>query len=131
MRATDALMGAVAAALKNDAALMAAAPQVHLLSPPPGARPPYLIVGPDVASDWSTKTEDGREHRFRVTLWLEPRAAANGAAERVETAVSGVQGTIGEHRLVTLRAIRSFADQSEKGGSTAHVTEFRARTLRV
>lgn len=131
MRATEALTAAVIAALKADAPLMAAVPSVHMLAPPPGARPPYLIVGPDAASEWATKTEDGREHRFRVTLWLEPRAAADGAAERAEAAVLAIAPALPGHRVVTLRTIRSFGDASEKGGATAHVIEFRARTQRV
>lgn len=131
MRASDALMGSVAAALRGDAALRAAVPNVHALLPPPGAKPPYLIVGPDIASEWATKTGDGREHRLRVTLWTEARAAAETAVERVEAVVGALPAALSGHRLVSMRLLRSLADASEKGAATAHILEFRARTERV
>ena len=37
--------------------------------PAPGAVPPYLVVGPDVVTEWSSKSFDGHEHRLGVTVW--------------------------------------------------------------
>ena len=37
-------------------------------APPVDALAPYLVVGPDLVADWSTKTETGHEHRFAVSV---------------------------------------------------------------
>lgn len=125
------LLSAVAAALRADPALKTADLPIHLLSPPPGARAPYAVVGPDFASDWSHKTGDGREHRFRVTLWSEARAVPGALLERVEAAVTALPSALDGHRLVSLRLIRSIGTQPADGGPAEHMIEFRARTLRA
>jgi hypothetical protein len=84
---SDALIALQTAAVSA----LANAPGLELLTgvydgPPPRAVFPYLSVGAALVSDWSTKTEAGREIRFAVTIWDEGEEALRlqqlmGAAE--------------------------------------------------
>lgn len=127
--ASIALQKALVTALKGDALLMARVGGVFE-TVPPGARPPYLVIGPDIATDWSTKTGEGREHRLRVTVWEAPMAVARcgEAMARVEAVLGSIMPTLDGHRIVTLRFLRSFIASVPGPGPVEGLIEFRART---
>jgi hypothetical protein len=132
--ASTALVAAAASALRADAALKPLVSGVWAMAPAPGAKPPYAVVGPDIATDWSCKDRQGREHRLRVTLWASPYPAAAPAAavDRIETVVSGLSGALGGGwRILSIGFLRSFTAAPEDGGPSEHVIEFRARTERI
>lgn len=128
--ASLALTRALIAALKADAVLGA---RGVYDAPPPGARPPYLTVGPDLVSDWSTKSGPGREHRLQVIAWDVPLASASCAASlaRVEAVVGTFSATLDGHVLVSMLFVRSFVAAEAPGGPTKGLIEFRARTQAV
>lgn len=131
MTASLALQRALVAALATDEWLAGRMGGVFD-QPPPGAALPYLTVGPDIVSDWSSKTHEGREHRLRVTVWEAPRAILRCAEAmgRVEAVVAALTRDLDGHRLVTLRFLRSAMDHGAgtPGDPVRGVIEFRART---
>jgi hypothetical protein len=131
MTASLALQQAIVAALAGDAELAARMRGVFD-QPPPGAEPPYLTVGPDITTDWSTKTGAGREHRLRVTVWEAPHAIRRCAEAmgRVEAVMAALGPALGGHRLVSLRFLRSAIDHGTgaPADAVAGVVEYRART---
>ncbi len=134
MTASLALQRALVAALSADPWLSARMGGVFD-QPPPGAALPYLTVGPDIVTDWSSKTHEGREHRLRVTIWEAPRAIARCAEAmgRVEAVVAALGRELDGHRLVTLRFLRAAMDHGPgaPGDPVRGVVEFRARTQAV
>ncbi|MFZ4687725.1 MAG: DUF3168 domain-containing protein [Polymorphobacter sp.] len=98
--------------------------------PPVDAVPPYLVVGPDLVSDWSTKTETGHEHRVTVSVWdAGPGAArAKSVMGLVETALAGLAGSRDGHLLVSSRLLRTLV-LTDAEGWTQGIVEFRLRSL--
>jgi len=100
--------------------------------PPVDAAGPYLTVGPDLVSDWSTKTETGHEHRVQVRVWDEGPGVARlkplmGA---VEAALAGLSGARDGHVLVSSRLVRALV-LGEVGGWNEGLVEFRLRSRAV
>ena len=97
--------------------------------PPPDAVPPYLVIGSDLVTDWSTKTELGHEHRLAINVWdAGPGAAATkrlmgGVIDRL-VVLSGVQDG---HRIVSSLLLRSLV-LTDADGWTQGIVEFRVRT---
>ena len=97
--------------------------------PPVDAAPPYLVVGPDLVTDWSTKTEVGHEHRFAVSVWHAGPGAARAKAlmGSVEAALRGLAGSRDGHVLVSARLVRTLV-LTDAEGWTQGIVEFRVRT---
>ncbi|WP_439532097.1 DUF3168 domain-containing protein [Polymorphobacter sp.] len=101
--------------------------------PPAGAVAPYLTIGPDLVTDWSTKTETGHEHRVQVRVWDERDGPAPGTARlkplmaAVEAALAGMAGEAEGHRLVSSRLVRALVTRDSEGWSEGLV-EFRLRS---
>jgi hypothetical protein len=98
--------------------------------PPTGAVPPYLVIGPELITDWSTKTEFGHEHRVQLRLWDDGRSAARikplmGA---VEAALAGLSGSADGHRLVSSRLVRMLVLTGDDDW-TQGLIEFRLRSV--
>ncbi|WP_426165824.1 DUF3168 domain-containing protein [Sandarakinorhabdus sp. DWP1-3-1] len=125
-------MSASLAVQRMVAAALAAVPGITGVhdGPPVDAVSPYLVIGADVVTDWSTKTETGHEHRIGVTAWVEGPAAASAKAiiGAVETALAGLAGTRDGHRLVSVRLLRSLVLTDPEGWSQG-IIEFRLRTV--
>lgn len=99
---------------------------------PVDAPAPYLTIGPDTVTDWSTKTTQGREHRVLVGVWddapgLTRCKALLGAAEQ---AVLGLSGAGGGWRIASVLFVRSFV-QCDPEGWGHGVADFRVRTEAV
>lgn len=100
--------------------------------PPPDAVSPYLVVGADVVSDWSTKTERGHEHRITINAWDKGpgTAAAKALLGAVEVAGTGLSGVADGHAIISARLVRSFVTTDPEGWSQG-IIEFRVRSLAV
>jgi len=98
-------------------------------APPVDAVAPYLTIGPDLVSDWSTKTETGHEHRVQVRVWDEGPGVARlkPIMAGVEAALAGLEGARDGHVLVSSRLVRALA-RAEAGGWSEGLVEFRLRS---
>jgi hypothetical protein len=125
-------MSASLAAQRLVAAALADIPGVTGVydGPPPDAASPYLVIGGDIVTDWSTKTEAGHEHRIAVNVW----DAGPGAAPvktlmgAVETRLASLAGERDGNRLVSSRLVRSLVLTDAEGWSQG-IVEFRLRTV--
>jgi len=77
--------------------------------PPADAEPPYLVIGPELLSDWCTKSGAGHEHRVQVRVWDRGRSGARvrPLMAAVEAALADLGGTLDGHRLVSSRFVRA------------------------
>lgn len=85
--------------------------------PPPEAAAPYAVIGPDLVTDWSSKTETGHAVRLLVTLWDDRAGAARlrglvGSAAARLRALSGEQGG---HRIVVVQLLRNSVAAAQDG----------------
>jgi hypothetical protein len=97
--------------------------------PPADAVPPYVVIGSDLVTDWSTKTETGHEHRLAINIWDAGPGAApakrlmGGVADRL----AALSGAHGGHRIVSSRLLRSLV-LTDAEGWTQGIVEFRVRS---
>ncbi len=100
--------------------------------PPVDAAAPYLVIGPELLTDWSTKTETGHEHRVQVRVWDESRSGTRvrPLMAAIEMALAGLTGTMDGHRLVSSRLVRAAVLTGEDGW-TQGLVEFRLRSLEI
>jgi hypothetical protein len=97
-------------------------------TPPRGAAFPYIVIGDDTESDWSTATESGSEHAVVVHVWsrADGHKEAKLVADAVRDALDGAALTVTGQALIDIR----FSDTNftrESDGETTHaVLRFRA-----
>ncbi len=101
-------------------------------APPPDQPPPYLVIGPDTVTDWSTKTGTGHEHRVSVSAWdAGPGAArAKALAGVVEGRLTALAGAADGHRIVLATFLRSLVLTNPEGWSQG-VVDVRFRTVQT
>ncbi len=100
--------------------------------PPVDAAPPYLVIGADLVTDWSTKTETGHEHRIAINVWDAGPGTARAKAimGAVETRLAALAGSHDGHLLVSTRLLRSLVLTDADGWSQG-IVEFRLRSRAV
>ena len=98
--------------------------------PPPDAAPPYIVIGSDVVTDWSTKTETGHEHRLVINVWdAGPGSAgAKSVMGEVETRLTALAGAARGHRVVSAVLLRSLVLTDAEWWSQG-IIEFRVRSI--
>ena len=95
---------------------------------PRGSAFPYIVVGDDSESDWSTATDSGSQHALTIHVWSRApgRREARLAAQAVLDALDGAELTIDGHTLIDLRWLSSDSAR-ESDGETVHAQiKFRA-----
>jgi hypothetical protein len=99
-------------------------------APAPDQPPPYAVIGPDTATDWSTKTGAGHEHRIAVTVWDAGPGAARAKAlmGEVEARLAALSGRSGGTAVFDARLLRAFV-LTDPEGWTQGIVEFRIRTV--
>jgi hypothetical protein len=131
MSAEVAVRGAVVAALRGDAELMAGLN--GLFDGAPGrASAPYGVVGDCVALEWGAKDVDGRELVVTVSLYDAGEAPARLAAllGRVD-AVLRVLEPAGGWRVVGARLARSRVARTGARDGWQALADYRMRVVRV
>jgi len=95
--------------------------------PPARAAFPYLVVDAGTESDWSTKTEIGREVAVALTLWDDQPARLQELADRIVVAMDADLEPTGwklaSCRFLRRRVVRDVA------GPWAAAIDYRARLL--
>lgn len=116
------LQKTIHAALAGNAALTGLLGGAHVWDDVPrGAAYPYITFGQSTERDWSTGTEDGREHLVTLHVW----SRAKGEREThdimgvVRSVLHDMVLTVTGHRLVNLR--HEFSDaMRDPDGETYH-----------
>ncbi|WP_353218378.1 DUF3168 domain-containing protein [Sandarakinorhabdus sp.] len=77
--------------------------------PPSDAAAPYAVIGPDLVTDWSTKTEIGHAVRLVVTIWDDQPGAARlrGLVSAAQARLRALSGVHGGHRIVLVQMLRA------------------------
>ena len=129
--ATEAMQAALIAAIAGHAPLAEMVSGVFD-GPPVQADFPYVAIGAGVTTDWSHKTNRGREHRIAVTIWDdgERPARLHRLMAEAEEAVEGIDTVLDGHRIVSLIFLRSRVIR-DADGPWAGIIEYRARTLQI
>ncbi len=88
---------------------------------PRGSAFPYIVIGDDRESDWSTATEPGSAHALTIHIWSRAagRRETRLAAEAVVDALNGAELTITGQTLIDLRWLESESTR-ESDGETVH-----------
>ena len=97
---------------------------------PPRAAFPYILISDSPVSDWSTKTERGREIRLALTLWDDGEEAESlrTLMIAVEAAIDAFPRDLPGWRVASLVFLRSLISR-EPGSPSAALIEYRVRLL--
>jgi hypothetical protein len=127
--AVRSLQAAVVTAIQAHPALAATLTGVYD-GPPPRAAFPYISVADGLVSDWSTKTETGREVRLVITVWDDGESASrlHDLMGYAEDSVAALPGDIGAWRVASLVFLRSLVAR-DVAGPWAGLVEYRLRVL--
>lgn len=97
---------------------------------PPRAAFPYIMISDSPVTDWSTKTERGREIRLALTIWDDGEVAENlrTLMIAVEAAMDSFPRDLPGWRVASLIFLRSLISRAPDGPSVALI-EYRVRVL--
>ena len=97
---------------------------------PPRAAFPYIVIGRSPVTDWSTKTERGREIRLALTIWDDGEEAASlrELMISVEAAIDDLPRNLAGWRVASLVFLRSLISR-EPGAPSAGLIEYRVRII--
>lgn len=100
--------------------------------PPPRAAFPYVAIADCLSSDWSTKTETGREIRLALTVWDDGDRPArlHELMGHVEDAVAALPDIIDRWRIASCVFLRSMIAR-DPAGPWAGMVEHRIRVLAI
>jgi hypothetical protein len=129
--ASLAVQEAVIDALQSSVPIMAAISGVYD-GPPPRAAFPYISVSDGSQSDWSTKTEKGREIRLALTVWDdgEEPARLHSLMHEVEAIIATLPRALDGWHIVSLVFLRSMVVR-DAAGPWAGLIEHRVRVMAV
>lgn len=100
--------------------------------PPVRAAYPYIAVAEGLSSDWSTKTEIGREIRLAITVWDDGENATrlHNLMGHTEEAIAAMARDIPGWRVAGNMFLRSFVAR-DPAGPWAGLVEHRVRVMAV
>lgn len=98
--------------------------------PPPRAAFPYAAIGDGLVTDWSTKTEAGREIRFALTIWDEGESPSrlHQLVAGAEAAMASLPRALAHGSIISLVLVRSLIAR-DAAGPWAGLVEHRIRIL--
>ena len=99
------LQKAIVLRLSADAAISAQLGGAKIYDHPTvNAKLPFITIGQTTAYDWSTASEDGREHLATIHVWSRAggRIETHEIMENVRLRMAGLDATLVNHRLVLL-----------------------------
>ena len=122
MSALEAVQAALVVALDGIASVYDGAP--------PRAAFPYILISDSPVTDWSTKTERGREIRLSLTIWDDGEEAESlrGLMIAVEAAMDGFPRDLPGWHVASLVFLRSLISRDPDAPSAALI-EYRVRVL--
>ncbi len=98
--------------------------------PPVRALYPYIAVADGLSSDWSTKTEIGREIRLAITVWDDGENATrlHNLMDHAEEAIAAMARDLPGWRVASNVFLRSFVAR-DAAGPWAGLVEHRLRVI--
>ena len=98
--------------------------------PPPRATYPYVAIGDGLVSDWSTKSEPGREVRVALTVWDDGQTPSrlHDLIAHIDDAVATIPPDLPGWHIASLVFLRSMIAR-DPDGPWAGLVEYRARML--
>ena len=129
MNAESDIRAALIAELRADGALSAQVNRVYD-GAPDKARPPMVVVGECIGTDWAVKDRPGREVRIGIVIEdeIETPVRISGIMPLVDAAVQRLSGTIAGWQIGSLVMIRSRLLRTNAGRWNA-VMDYRIRVL--
>ena len=99
---------------------------------PPRAAFPYIVISDSPVTDWSTKTERGREIRLALTVWDdgETPESLRTLMIAVEAAMDAFPRNLPGWRVASLVFLRSLVSRAAGQPATA-IIEYRIRTIAI
>jgi hypothetical protein len=125
------LQQAMFAALSADAALAALVGANRIYDDVPQATsPPYVVLGPVTARDWSTATEAGTEHIITLHVWSKApgKKQTHEIMDAIRATLHDQPLTPAGHRLINLRQEASDIRRAPDGETIHGTLRFRAVT---
>ncbi len=124
-----AVQAAIVSALRSSSALTAEISGVFD-GPPPRAPFPYVAISDGLVTDWSTKTEPGRDIRVALTVWddYESPARLHRLMHACAQAMATLPPTLEGWRIVNCTFLRSLVTRSATG-PWAGLVEHRVRVM--
>ena len=97
---------------------------------PPASPYPYISIGHTLERDWSTGTEDGREHTITLHVWSRSagRAQVHQIAALLRATLHQAALTLTGFRLINLRHEFTEARREPDGETYRALVRFRAVT---
>jgi Protein of unknown function (DUF3168) len=97
---------------------------------PPRAAFPYIMISDSPVSDWSTKTERGREIRLALTIWDDGEVGESlrTLMIAVEAAMDAFPRNLPGWRVASLVFLRSLISR-EPGAPSVALIEHRVRMI--
>jgi len=97
-------------------------------APPRGAAFPYIVIGDDTESDWSTATETGSEHALAIHVWsrADGHKEAKLVADAVRDALDGAALAVTGQALIDIRYLETTFTRESDGETIHAVLRFRA-----
>lgn len=98
--------------------------------PPADAACPYIAISDGSTTDWSTKTERGREHRLSIAIWDDGRTPArlHQLLSDAEDAIEAMPRALDGQRIVSLAFLRARVVRDPDGPWAGRI-DYRVRTL--
>ena len=98
--------------------------------PPPRAAYPYISIADGVVSDWSTKTELGREIRLALNIWDDGEEATrlHQLIGHTDDAIAALPRDLPGWRIASCVFLRSLVAR-DPAGPWAGLIEYRVRLL--
>lgn len=97
---------------------------------PQRTRPPYITIGMSMEQDWSTSTENGREHIITLHSWTENRGQkqARQIITEIQKIMTQASLSMTGHNLINL--VFEFNElRRDPDGETLHgLTRYRIKT---
>jgi len=91
---------------------------------------PYVTIGQSFMADWSTASDQGREHLFRVHVWSRDSGSTESQviAEEIISVLHDAALILQDNVLVTLRFLSSDTLRDRDGKTHHSILRFRAVT---
>lgn len=97
---------------------------------PERTRPPYITIGMTLEQDWSTSTEEGREHLVTLHSWASNNGRKTVAeiSSKIQQIITNASLTMSNHKLINLVFEFNEIRRDVRGEVMHATTRYRIKT---